>query len=676
MSAYLVLARKWRPQGFATLIGQEHVTRSLINALGSGRLAHAFLFTGIRGVGKTTLARVLAMCLNCETGPTATPCGTCDSCLEIRTGSHPDVLEIDAASRTKVDQMREVLEMVRYTPASARFKVYILDEVHMLTTQSFNALLKTLEEPPAHVKFIFATTESRRLPATILSRCQRYDLKRVPRPVMQDHLAHILATEKVTWDEAGLAAVVRAADGSVRDALSILDQAIAHGNGAVLFENVRHLLGLTDRDAVIDLLAAVTEGSGDKVLQAIQAFFVGGLEPDILVNDLLELLHLGVRSRVLRQESRSEPPALDLEPAPPFLDNFPLEHLQMLYQVLLRGRGDLQVAASPYQALEMLLLRVTYLRQAPDLRQLILKMSGGGEGNPGRSVGADTKRPAEGVENSGQPARARLNMPGGGEGNPGQSVGAGTKRPAEGEDNSGQSARARLNMPGEGEGNSSRFAGDDRGLSGGGERNSSRIANVDIKVSGEAATVLHEDGRVQEAIANADIKVSGEAATVLHKDGGMLQASAATIHPEKNRTGSMRTLASWEDFLTLTTRNSPSLARRLGGQVACLKFCAGTGGIPETIHLRLTHDCFGPAVRLQQMLAEFLLQQGFGGTRLIVEEASLASRPESWQESQERQTQEHKQTLTDEIREHPVIRHLMEVFQAEIVAVEPLAGEA
>ncbi|MBF0152633.1 MAG: DNA polymerase III subunit gamma/tau [Magnetococcales bacterium] len=565
MSAYLVLARKWRPQGFSTLIGQEHVTRSLVNALESGRLAHAFLFTGIRGVGKTTLARILAMCLNCQTGTTSTPCGVCDSCREIRTGNHPDVLEIDAASRTRVDQMREVLEMVRYTPASSRYKVYILDEVHMLTSQSFNALLKTLEEPPGHVKFICATTEPRRIPATILSRCQRYELKRVARDVMTHHLAAILAQESVTWDERGLAAVVRAADGSVRDALSILDQAIAHGNGAVQFENVRHLLGLTDQDAVAGLLEAITTGAGEQVLYAVQTLFAGGVEPTILVNDLLALLHQGARGRVLRQNNAQENRILDLEPVPPCMEALSMEQMQMLYQVLLRGRSDLAVADTPYQALEMLLLRATYLRQAPDLRKLVLQLAG--DAGTGEKTGQEDPAP---------PPTRTPDRPG--------------------------------NLP--------------------------HTAEKSVAKTSKPATQRGE-----------------------------------------NRIGDKPALASWDDFLALATRKSPSLARRLGGQVACLEFQPGEGGIPEAVRLRLTNDCFGPPIRIQQMVTEFLLQQGCGGTRIVVEDASAATCPESWQETQDRQKQEHRQSFLEKIQEHPIVHHLMDMFQAEIVAVQTLEND-
>ena len=370
MSSYVVLARRWRPRSFASLVGQDNVTRALKNALTGGRMPHAFLFTGIRGVGKTTLARLLSMCLNCETGVTSDPCGSCGSCKEIIAGNHPDVMEIDAASRTKVEQMRELLDLVGYAPSSSRYKVFILDEVHMLSDKSFNALLKTLEEPPSHVKFIFATTESRKIPATIVSRCQRYDLKRVALETLIAHMAKILVEENVAFEESALSVVAQVAEGSVRDALSLLDQAISHGEGEVKQQTVSELLGLSDREAGLELLGHIFVGHGEQVLQSAEQFYLSGTEPEALINDLLTMIHQAVREKVTgtkRGQSIDElAQALEQKTA-----NISQEHLQMVYQVLLRGSQDLRMAENRRQALEMLLLRVTFLKPIPDLNRLI-----------------------------------------------------------------------------------------------------------------------------------------------------------------------------------------------------------------------------------------------------------------------------------------------------------------
>lgn len=376
-SSYVVLARRWRPRTFASLVGQGHVTQALAHALKTGRIPHAFLFSGIRGVGKTTLARLLAMCLDCEQGVSAEPCGHCTSCREIIAGNHPDVLEIDAASRTKVEQMREVLDMVGYAPAVSRYKVYILDEVHMLSSQSFNALLKTLEEPPAHVKFIFATTEPRKIPATILSRCQRYDLKRVSRDLLTAHLITVLEAEAVPFDRLGVEAVVRSAEGSVRDALSLLDQVIAHGAGSVQFQAVAELLGLTDPETILKLLDDLLHGRGPEVLQGAADFYNNGVEPESLVKELLDATHRAAQQKLLG----ISPPASGEEPATSgrlngIVTEISLEHLQMAYQVLLRGSQDLRIAEDALQALEMLLLRVAYLKPVPGLEKLLSTLQG------------------------------------------------------------------------------------------------------------------------------------------------------------------------------------------------------------------------------------------------------------------------------------------------------------
>ncbi|MBF0284246.1 MAG: DNA polymerase III subunit gamma/tau [Magnetococcales bacterium] len=373
-SSYVVLARKWRPRDFDTLVGQEHVTRALRNALASGRTAHAFLFTGIRGVGKTTIARLLAMCFNCDKGMTPSPCGQCPACQEVIAGTHPDVLEIDAASHTQVDKMREVLDTVRYAPAMARSKVYILDEAHMLSRNAFNALLKTLEEPPPHVVFIFATTEARKIPPTIVSRCQRYDLKRVAGPMLTDHLQRVLEQEGIPWESAGLAVVARAADGSVRDALSLLDQAIAFGDGSVRYESMRELLGLTDREQALDLLEALLAAQGTRVLEIAERLHAAGADPATVAEDLLGLLHRAARAKVL---GGAAPPPEDPQEERLRRLTAPrsMEHIQMVYQVLLKGGREIKMAEQPAPSLEMALLRAAYLRPVPSLEQLLQRAS-------------------------------------------------------------------------------------------------------------------------------------------------------------------------------------------------------------------------------------------------------------------------------------------------------------
>ncbi|MFN3460424.1 MAG: DNA polymerase III subunit gamma/tau, partial [Oceanibaculum sp.] len=305
---YRVLARKYRPQTFAEMIGQEALVRTLRNAIASGRLAHAFMLTGVRGVGKTTTARILARALNCtgpdgQGGPTVSPCGVCEACRGIAEDRHPDVLEMDAASRTGVNDIRELIEGVRYRPVSARYKIYIIDEVHMLSTAAFNALLKTLEEPPSDVKFIFATTEIRKVPVTVLSRCQRFDLRRVELDVLAGHFAAIAQKEGIGIEEGALRLVARAADGSVRDGLSILDQAIAlAGNDAesatVTEESVKGMLGLADRDQALDLFDAVMRGDPAAALDRLAGLHGVGADPVVIVQDLLELTHFLTRLKV------------------------------------------------------------------------------------------------------------------------------------------------------------------------------------------------------------------------------------------------------------------------------------------------------------------------------------------------------------------------------------------
>ena len=288
--SYQVLARKWRPRDFTELAGQEHVQRALINALDGNRLHHAFLFTGTRGVGKTTIARILAKSLNCEKGVSASPCGECSACTEINEGRFIDLIEVDAASKTKVEDTRELLENVQYAPTRGRYKVYLIDEVHMLSAHSFNALLKTLEEPPPHVKFLLATTDPQKLPVTILSRCLQFNLTRLPVELIVEHLTKILGSEKINFEEPALALIADAADGSMRDALSLLDQAIAFGNGEVKDADVRTMLGTFDKSQVFNLMFALANKDSQSLLAHIKTIAEFSTDFDGALNEVLTLL--------------------------------------------------------------------------------------------------------------------------------------------------------------------------------------------------------------------------------------------------------------------------------------------------------------------------------------------------------------------------------------------------
>jgi DNA polymerase III subunit gamma/tau len=375
--AYRVLARKYRPQSFAELIGQEAMVRTLSNAIGQGRIAHAFMLTGVRGVGKTTTARIIARALNCtgrdgKGGPTVAPCGECPNCRAIAEDRHVDVIEMDAASRTGVDDIRELTEGVRYRPVSARCKVYIIDEVHMLSKNAFNALLKTLEEPPPHVVFVLATTEIQKVPVTVLSRCQRFSLRRVPVGLLVDHYRRVAAAEGVAVDEAALALIARAADGSVRDGLSLLDQAISLGDGRVEAAAVHDMLGVGDRGAMFDLLESVLRGDAAQALRHSDRLYTDGVDPLMVLQDLLELGHFLSRLKLAPEAGSGDPIAeSDRERARPLADKLSLPVLARLWQMLLKGLGEVQVAPDPSAALEMVLIRLAYAAQLPDPAELV-----------------------------------------------------------------------------------------------------------------------------------------------------------------------------------------------------------------------------------------------------------------------------------------------------------------
>lgn len=354
--SYRVLARKWRPRRFEELVGQEHVVRALTNALNSGRIHHAYLFTGTRGVGKTTVARILAKALNCEAGVGPQPCGACTSCTEIDEGRFIDLIEVDAASRTRVDETRELLENVPYAPMRGRFKVYLVDEVHMFSNHSFNALLKTLEEPPPHVKFLLATTEPKKLPITILSRCLQFNLKRIPQEILEQQLERILKEENVSSDTASRRMIAEAADGSVRDALSLLDQAIAYGGGSLLADDISRMLGAVDRRQVVSLLQTLANQDAQGLLRQIDQ--LAALTPDF-EQTLAEVLGILHRIAVTQMLPDAEANPDDEDQAVRVLaTRLTPEDCQLFYQTALIGRRDLAFTPNPRRGFEMVMLRM------------------------------------------------------------------------------------------------------------------------------------------------------------------------------------------------------------------------------------------------------------------------------------------------------------------------------
>ncbi|MGV8918388.1 MAG: DNA polymerase III subunit gamma/tau [Pseudomonas sp.] len=360
--SYQVLARKWRPRSFREMVGQTHVLKALINALDTQRLHHAYLFTGTRGVGKTTIARIIAKCLNCETGITSTPCGTCSVCREIDEGRFVDLIEIDAASRTKVEDTRELLDNVQYAPSRGRFKVYLIDEVHMLSSHSFNALLKTLEEPPPYVKFILATTDPQKLPATILSRCLQFSLKNMTPERVVEHLTHVLGAENIPFEDDALWLLGRAADGSMRDAMSLTDQAIAFGEGRVLATDVRAMLGTLDHGQVYDVLHALLDGDARGLLEAVRHLAEQGPDWSGVLSEILNVLHRVAIAQALPEGVDNGHGDRDRVLA--LAQALPAEDVQFYYQMGLIGRRDLPLAPDPRGGFEMVLLRMLAFRPA------------------------------------------------------------------------------------------------------------------------------------------------------------------------------------------------------------------------------------------------------------------------------------------------------------------------
>ena len=402
-SPYRVLARKYRPQTFGELIGQDAMVTTLGNAIARDRIAHAFLLTGVRGVGKTSTARLVAKALNCigpdgTGGPTIDPCGLCEPCRAIAEGRHIDVIEMDAASHTGVDDMREIIDAVRYVSVSARYKIYIIDEVHMLSKSAFNALLKTLEEPPAHVKFLFATTEVGKVPVTVLSRCQRFDLRRIPADVLAAHFAHIAVLEGVEVEADALAAIARAAEGSARDGLSILDQAIAHGEGKVTAAQVRDRLGQADRGRIRRLLETLLGGDASATLAQLDEAHALGIEPASLIRGLMESLHAVTRAKAggaadMLQSAEEREAAADLAA------RLSWGNLHRLWQLMLKGLSDITIAPDPHEAATMALLRLIHAADMPDPSALSAMLAGSGAVTA-LAASAPTKAPSAPTANA------------------------------------------------------------------------------------------------------------------------------------------------------------------------------------------------------------------------------------------------------------------------------------
>jgi len=387
MSSYQVIARKWRPGVFEEVVGQTHITRTLRNAIASGRVAHAYLFSGPRGVGKTTAARILAKCLNCEGGPTVTPCGACESCKGITSGSSVDVFEIDGASNNSVDNIREISESVRYVPSLGKYKVYIIDEVHMLSTAAFNALLKTLEEPPPHAIFIFATTEVHKIPATILSRCQRFDFKRIPFRDIQAHLKKIVVKEGVAFEDEALFLLAREADGSLRDSQSLLEQSLAFAGGELKARHVAESLGLMDRSILFEISEAIVGKDPAACLNIVEKVYEFGYDLKRATSDLLEHFRDLTVLKVTGEASLLDLPDCETERLEKISSAAGAERLQMIFSIISRGYEEVSRSAHPRYALEMALLKAAHFDEIEPLGELVAKLEGlaskVGQGAPG-----------------------------------------------------------------------------------------------------------------------------------------------------------------------------------------------------------------------------------------------------------------------------------------------------
>ena len=375
--SYLVLARKWRPQVFEDVVGQRHITQTLQNAISQKRVAHAFLFTGARGVGKTSTARILAKALNCEKGPQINPCNQCTTCHEISSGTSMDVIEIDGASNRGIDEIRELRENVRYTPAKSRCKIYIIDEVHMLTREAFNALLKTLEEPPSHIVFVFATTEPHKIPATILSRCQRYDFKRIPLKEILENLSRIVREEKVQMSHRGLLSIAQESEGSLRDAQSLLDQVISYAGREIRDEDIVEVLGLTDRKILFDVIEAVASQDAERCIEIAEHIYHYGVDLQHFCRELLQYFRDLILMKVSQHpEALMELPEEELEILKRQAEKFQFDQLNHLFNLLMKGEEEMAQSTFPRTMLEMTLIRVATLPPVLPIGEIVKKLEG------------------------------------------------------------------------------------------------------------------------------------------------------------------------------------------------------------------------------------------------------------------------------------------------------------